>query len=259
MTFQGTTFLITGGSAGIGRQMATDLLARGARVLVCGRSQARLDAFAAECPEVLTHACDVRDYDSVLGLRDATARAFDGAPDILINNAAIYRRYDLRDASVPLDDWLRELDINLLGTMRVTHALLPLLIQRGTGTIINLTSPAAYLPQANAPFYSASKAAIHSFTRSLQHQLRESDVSAIQLNPPAVDTQMNAANPEIEGLRLWSVDEFSRTVLDQLASSRRKDILVGDAKLVQRFSRWMPGFVFNKMNPKDRPWPTTAP
>lgn len=260
MTFDGTTFLVTGGSLGIGRQMTIDLIARGAQVLVCGRHASHLEALEREVPGVKTQVCDVRDYPSVLALRDRAQELF-GAPDVLINNAAIFQRFDVQDEALPVDHWISEIDINVMGTMRVTHALLPLLRRSSGATIVNLTSPAAYLPMTAAPAYSASKAAIYSWTVSLRHQLRDTNISVVELNPPVVDTRMNANNPNVEGMKRWSTEKFSAHVLERLGRSRRRDILVGDARLVKSMSRIVPGMVFNIMNPKrlERERKTEAP
>ena len=247
MHLENATFLLTGGTAGIGRTLTLDLLARGANVVICGRDAERLEALGAEYPELTTVRCDVRDDASVAALCGKTLETV-GPPDYLINNAAIFRRFELRDTSVPLERWTEEIEINLLGALRVTHALLPHMIDRGRGTVVNVTSPSAYIPLANAPIYSASKAALQSFTVSLRHKLRGSGVSAIELNPPAVDTQMNSGNPDVEDLKLWSTKDFSEYVLKRLHPNSG-DILVGDAKLVSRMRRLAPGFVFRKMNP----------
>ena len=260
MSFDGTTFLITGGSLGIGKELAKELLTRGARVLVCGRHGHRLEDLRKEAPGVQTMVCDVTDQASVEALRDEAARLF-GAPDVVMNNAAIFQRYEVLDETLPVEHWIAEIQINVIGTMRVTHAMLPLLRKSARagspGTIVNFTSPAAYIPLAAAPSYSASKAAILSWTQSLAHQLRGTGISAIQVNPPAVDTRMNANNPDVEHLKLWSVEDFTESVLVSLSKSRKDDILVGDAKLVRTMRRLAPGMVFNKMNPK-RSSPTSA-
>ncbi|MEO0424436.1 MAG: SDR family NAD(P)-dependent oxidoreductase [Pseudomonadota bacterium] len=258
MDFSGTRFLITGGTAGIGYTMALDLVKQGARVVVCGRDSDRLEALQAVTGRIKALRCDVRDAQSVLALRDAAVEAY-GPPDVLINNAAIFKRYQLADRSVTMEDWLEELDINLMGALRVTHALLPHFLDRGRGTIVNVTSPAAFIPLAAAPTYSASKAALQSFTKSLRHQLRDTGVSVIELNPPAVNTQMNVNNPDVEGMKLWSLPEFSTHVLARLAQQPGRDILVGDAKLVSRMRRLAPQLVFNKMNPERTPKEEVAP
>ncbi len=241
--------LITGGSLGIGHQLAIDLSARGADVLICGRNKASLEAAAAAHRQLHTFACDVRDYQNVLALKEEAERVL-GGPDVIINNAAIFRRLDLQAEGDSVDQWLDEVDINLMGTLRVTHAFLPDLVRLPSATIINVTSPLAYLPLAAAPIYSATKAAIHSWTVSLRHQLRGTSVSVRELNPPVVDTRMNQNNPSVEGMKRWSTQDFSAHVVGRLKKSGQKDILVGDAKLVRTMSRWAPSIVFNKMNPK---------
>ena len=252
MKIEGLKVLITGGSIGIGRQLASDLLDRGAEVLVCGRDPGRLDDVRTKLPRLRSFVCDVRDYESILALRDYAERSI-GTPDLLINNAAVFRRFDVEDADYSLDRWLEEVDINLLGTLRVTHAFLPKMTSLAAATIVNVTSAAGYLPITAAPVYSATKAALQSWTVSLRHQLRGGPVRVIELNPPAVDTRMNKNNPGVEGLKLWSTRDFSQHVIKRLERRGDKDILVGDAKLVQRLSRFAPGFVFSKMNPTHKP------
>ena len=252
MKIDGRKVLITGGSVGIGRQLAGDLVDRGARVLVCGRDLARLDDLRTKLPRVDSFVCDVRDYASIVALRDYAEQTF-GTPDLLMNNAAVFRRFDVEDASYSIDSWLEEIDINLLGTLRVTHAFLPAMTSLPGATIVNVTSAAGYVPIAAAPIYSATKAALQSWTVSLRHQLKDSSVRVIELNPPAVDTRMNKNNPGVEGLKLWSTRDFSQHVIRQLERKNGGDILVGDAKLVHRLSRVVPGMVFNKMNPTHKP------
>lgn len=237
---------------GIGRQLATDLVDRGAKVLVCGRDPARMEEMRAKLPKVDSFVCDVRDYGSVVALRDYAGQRF-GAPDLLINNAAVFRRFDVEDTSYSIDSWLEEVDINFLGTLRVTHAFLPKMTRLPSATIINVTSAAGYLPMTAAPIYSATKAALQSWTVSLRHQLKHSSVRVIELNPPAVDTRMNKNNPGVEGLKLWSTYDFSQHVIRQLEKKGDADILVGDAKLVKRLSRFAPSFVFKKINPTSKP------
>ena len=247
MQIQDRRVLITGGSAGIGLRLAMDLSDRGAKVLVCGRDSARLAQVKAEFPRLLATVCDVREYESVVRLRRFAQETL-GTPDVLFNNAAVFRRFDVAEPEHPVDVWLEEIDINLMGVLRVTHAFLPMMKKLPEAMVVNVTSPAAYIPMTAAPVYSATKAGIHSWTVSLRHRLRETGVRVIELNPPAVDTQMNRNNPDVEGLKMWSTEEFSRHVVAQLERSGKKDILVGDAKLVRTMSRIAPGFVFKKMN-----------
>ena len=247
MDIEGRKVLITGGSLGIGRRLALDFVGQGAQVLVCARDVDKLDELKQTSPDIAVFPCDVRSAESVTKFRERALETF-GTPDILINNAAIFRRVDLLRDDTPVDAWLEEVDINLSGVLRITHAFLPHLMKLQTATIINLTSPSSDIPMTAAPFYSATKAAIYSWTVSLRHQLRGTAIRVIELNPPAVNTRMNKENPDVEGLKLWSTDEFAATVLRRLRKRRRNEILVGDAKLVRVMSRIAPDFVFNKMN-----------
>jgi uncharacterized oxidoreductase len=246
--FDGLRFLITGGSIGIGRQLAIDLSSGGAQVLVCARSANSLDRLRAEHPGIATQVCDITVENDVLALRDAAVEHF-GTPDVLINNAALFQRLDLTDDGLSVEQWLSETEVNVQGTLRVTHTFLPLMRSADEATIVNLTSGLAYTPDAGAPLYSASKAAIASWTRSLRHQLRDTNVSVIELSPPVVDTRMNVNNPGSEGRKKWPTEEFSQTVLKSLARSRKRDILVGDGKLAKTMSRLAPKFLFKQMNP----------
>ena len=248
MKLNGKRVLLTGGSLGIGRQLAKDLVAEGARVLACARNIEALRELKNQNREIDIAVCDVRDQKSVQELH-AELQARFGGLDVLINNAAVFRRLDLLHPSGNVEDWIEEVEINLAGTLRVTHAFLPLLKAAPSGTVINLTSPSAYIPLAAAPVYSATKAAMHSWTVSLRHQLRTTSIRVVELNPPAVDTRMNENNPSVADLKLWSVSDFSSRVVGELQKHAKNEVLVGDAKLVRIMSRLAPGFVFRKMNP----------
>lgn len=154
----------------------------------------------------------------------------------------------------PAQQWLDEIDVNVRGTLRVTHAFLPLLRAASRATVVNFTSGVAYVPLAEAPIYSASKAAIVSWTKSLRYQLRQTRVSVVEVSPPVVDTRMNENNPTSAGRKKWSTAEFCKTVLDQMEKDPTRDILVGDGKTAKTMGRLAPGFTFRMMNsPGGRP------
>ena len=247
MTFKDAKVVITGGSMGIGKQLAVDLLGRGAQVMVCARSADTLAELKEAHPAILTQVCDVQDEADVDALYAAAADAF-GKVDLLINNAAIIQLLDLMDEDMPVDTWLKEMEVNVQGTLRVTHRFLPMLKEARTATIVNFTSGLAYVPIADAPFYSASKAALASWTKSLRYQLRHTKVSVVEVSPPVVDTRMNVDNPSSEGRKKWSTEAFCKVILDRLAQGRT-DILVGDGAGAKTMSRLAPGFIFRMMNP----------
>ncbi len=248
MAFQSANVVITGGSIGIGRQLALDLVGKGAKVLVCARNVGPLNQLKAEEPKIATQVCDVTKTDNVAELRDAVQTTLGGV-DYLFNSAALFRLRTLTDTALTEDDWQAEFDVNVKGTLRVTQAFLPAMLAANTGTIINFTSPAGYVPLTEAPFYSATKAAITSWTKSLRHQLRNTGVTAIEISPPVVATRMNENNPTSEGRKKWKTPDFTSAVIRQLDRKAKKDIYVGDGMLVKRMHRIAPGMVFKQVNP----------
>lgn len=187
------TILITGGGSGIGKAMAEALHARGARVIIAGRRREALEAVAAAHPGMAFETLDVADAADVKAF---AARVVAAHPDLnaVINNAGIMVVEDGIDLAVAE----QTVAINLLGPIRLTAALLPHLKSRPSATIVTVSSGLAFVPLAATPTYSATKAAIHSWSQSLRHQLRDTAVEVIEWAPPAVATDLmpgHADNP----------------------------------------------------------------
>ncbi len=193
----GNKILVTGGASGIGLALAQALQAAGNTVIIAGRRQAALDAAVAAHPGLIGMALDVTDANAIAGF---AARVIQDHPDlnVLVNNAGIMRAEDL--TAGPVDTSVAEDTIatNLMGPIRLTAALLPHLGGQAAATIINVTSGLAFVPLAITPTYSATKAALHSYTQSLRHQLRDTGVEVLELAPPMVQTELmpgQATNP----------------------------------------------------------------
>lgn len=191
----GNTILITGGTSGIGLALAQGLVAQGNTVIIAGRRKALLDQAAAATPGLLTLALDVGDLDALPAVAaDLTARY--PALNVLINNAGIMVAEDI--LSAPDGTASSTITTNLLAPIQLTAALLPHLRQQQTATVVNVTSGLSFVPLAATPTYSATKAALHSYTQSLRHQLRGTSVQVLELAPPAVQTDLmpgHAQNP----------------------------------------------------------------
>ncbi len=114
-------------------------------------------------------------------------------------------------------------------------------------TIVNLTSPSAYMPMAASQIYSATKSAIQSWTRSLRHQLRKTNVKVVELNPPAVDTRMNSNNPDLAGMKLMSPGKFAQLAVQGLVKEQN-EILISHAGIMKLMSRIAPGIAFRAIN-----------
>ena len=191
MDVNGKVVLLTGGSAGIGREIARQLKAKGASVILTGRDPARLDAMRAEGFEAraadLSHAGGVDALVAGLGDRPI---------DILINNAGLGVPHDVRNSLPDPDDADGCLYANLSAPIRLITALLPRLRARNPAApqaaIINVTSGLAIAPNTASSVYCASKAGLRSYTMALRAQLKGEPILVIEALPPVVDTQMTA-------------------------------------------------------------------
>jgi uncharacterized oxidoreductase len=186
----GNTILITGGGSGIGRGIAEALQAQGNQVIIAGRRKAALEETAAGM-KFLT--LDIEDPAAIRAFAGRVASEFP-ALNVLINNAGIMRPENLLAQQDDLADADSIVTTNLLGPIRLTAALLPLLRKQPHSTIINVSSGLAFVPLALTPTYSATKAAIHSYTCSLRYQLKDTTTEVLEIIPPYVQTDlMNGA------------------------------------------------------------------
>ena len=188
MNLRGRTILITGGSAGIGLAFALKFLQLDNEVIVTGRRQAVLDAVKAKHPKLHTIQSDVADPAEIATLA-ARVKADFPRLDVLMNNAGVMLNKNLKAAAADLAGLMVEMNINVGGVIRMTSALIDILMAN-QGTVINVSSALAFVPLPSAPIYCATKAAVHSYTQSLRFQLEESGVEVIEIMPPAVKTEM---------------------------------------------------------------------
>ncbi|KQM96564.1 SDR family oxidoreductase [Sphingomonas sp. Leaf25] len=208
MKQSGNTILITGGGSGIGAALAHRFHDRGDTVIIAGRRQAALDDAAAGRGNIHTMTLDADDPAAIATFaRDVTARF--PALNVLINNAGIMRVEPL-DTARDLTDAAATIATNLLGPIRMTDALIDHLVARGDGVVVNVTSGLAFVPLVTTPTYSATKAAMHSYTVSLRHALA-GKVEVIELAPPAVQTELTPGQSTREGYQ--PLDDFADEVL----------------------------------------------
>lgn len=189
MKSTGNTILITGGASGIGLALAEAWQAAGNTVIIAGRRRAPLDEAMAKHPGLTSYTLDIQDPASIAKLAAAMAEKHPGL-NVLVNNAGIMRAENLIEGQTALADAEAMIATNLLGPIRLTAALLPQLAARDRASIINVSSGLAFVPLAMTPTYSATKAALHSYTQSLRHQLRETGVDVLELAPPMVQTEL---------------------------------------------------------------------
>ncbi len=244
MNLSNNTILLTGGTSGIGLELAKQLLAAGNTVLITGRSEARLAETRNACPALHTFICDQSDPSSITSTCEAISRAFPSL-NVLINNAGIGRKLNLNETDRPLRELEDEIRTNLIGPIQIINQLLPLLKRQKSATIVNVTSALAFVPLALKPIYCATKAAMHSYTQSLRVQLAQSSVKVIELAPPATDTAFNQGQEDMNTSRLMDVTKFGRAALRGLQKGH-DEILPGASGLIRLIARVNPRAIFRR-------------
>lgn len=236
------TILITGGATGIGFALAERFLAAGAEVLVCGRREEALAEARDKHPKLRTRACDVGNPVE----REALAAwAVETAPalDTLVHNAGIQRRVRLVEPE-PWESTHAEIAANLEAPIHLTTLLLPHLLRQPQASIVNVTSGLSFVPLARVPIYCATKAAMHSFTLSLRHQLAGTTVRVQELIPPAVDTDLGGPGLHKFGVPL---DEFIDATFPRLQAGEF-EVAYGFAEQASRAYREATQDTFTRMN-----------
>jgi uncharacterized oxidoreductase len=239
MKLTGRTILITGGSAGIGLAFALKFLELGNTVIVTGRRQAVLDAVKAQHPNLHTIQSDIADPEQIAALAARVKVEFP-ALDVLMNNAGVGGAMNLRISASDLAALTSEVDTNLSGVIRMTSALIDVLTTNH-GTVINVSSGLALVPLPSNAIYSATKAAVHSYTQSLRFQLEDSGVEVIELMPPAVRTDMTDEFAEHD-FPMISTEELVRLTFAGLRAGR-SEIRPGQSNQLAFMRRLAPNFI----------------
>lgn len=193
MKIDGNTILVTGGGSGIGRGLAEAFQRIGNHVIIAGRRQSVLDEVTAANPGMRSAVLDIDDADGIRTFGRTIAEAFPEL-NVLVNNAGIQRPESLQTQPDDLAAAEAMVTTNLLGPIRLTAALLPLLLRQRRSTITNVTSGLAFVPGAGVPTYSATKAAMHAYTLAIRHQLRKTSIEVVEVIPPYVQTDLGASH-----------------------------------------------------------------
>ncbi|PAB58808.1 SDR family oxidoreductase [Anaeromicrobium sediminis] len=180
--------LITGGSSGIGLEMAKQMDKLGYTILICGRSEKKLDLVKKQVPSLHTYVCDVTDSKDRIALFNKINDQF-GQLDMLINNAGSANRYlfnmeDMEQLERYMDD---DYEINQKVPILMAKLFQPLL-EKSKGTIVNVTSALVYVPVFTKASYCSNKAALHSLTKTLRHQLKDRGIHVREILYPEVNT-----------------------------------------------------------------------
>ncbi len=222
MQIAGKTVLVTGGTDGIGLEIARQLRAKGANVIVCGRRPAPLASASAEGLEAI--AADLSHAQGCNALYNAVA---DRPIDILINNAGMSGNFG-PDEPLDLELTDQAIFLNLNAPMHLIGLMLPMLQARPEACIVNVTSGLAIAPRAGGPVYCATKSGLRSFTQSLRHNLKDSNVHVIEALPPVVDTAMTADRASKKMSPKACAAEIVAAII-----ANKKEVNVGIVKILQ--------------------------
>jgi uncharacterized oxidoreductase len=226
MKMSGNTIFITGGGSGIGQGLAKAFHALGNKVIIAGRRLAPLRETAAACPGMDVRELDMRDQQSIVDVADWLVMTHPEV-NVLINNAGIMSS-DKTGSFMDDDLTAATVETNLLGPMRLTSALIEHLKTTPDSVVVNVTSGLAFTPLATSAIYSATKAALHSWTLSLRYRLRGS-VHVLEVAPPWVQTGLMGGSDEPRAMPL---DAFLAETMQKFAGAK-DEVLVDRVRMLR--------------------------
>jgi len=248
------TILITGGAGGFGFEFASRLIEHGNTVIITGRNYQKLLEAKQKLPAVHIIQSDVRNPDDIARLYHQVIRQFPTL-NILINNAGEMRKLILQQPE-QATDLTREIEINLLGPIRMTERFLPHLKQQKNAAILNVTSGIALMPMPLTPVYSASKAGLRFFTQALRVQLKNTGVKVFELVAPGSPTPLNDQFKEVDGFNpkmLIPADKIITAAINGMKKDQY-DIYPGIFRVLRYVIRLFPGAMLSfagKMGAKE--------
>jgi uncharacterized oxidoreductase len=243
---KGNTVLITGGATGIGFCMARAFARAGNKVTICGRRKEKLLEAQKSLSGLEVKVCDVSSAED----REELARwAASLGVNVLVNNAGMQRMVDFTRGLAALREGDNEIRCNLEGPVYLTAAMVPRLMKLERAAVVNVSSGLGFVPIAVMPVYCATKAALHSFSVSLRHQLAASGVKVFEVIPPTVDTELDRGSRAKRGLTNRGIppEEVAQAVMEGMAADRY-EIAVGTATGIIKASRENFDLMFQRMN-----------
>jgi len=232
MNITGKIVLITGGGSGIGFEIAKLLDGKGNKVIITGRTEAKLQKAASQLKNVSYIATDItsdKDLDTLVNY----IKTDFGGLDILINNAGQAYVYKIGEADNGAQKAAHEMLTNYTSVISLTEKLLPVLKESKEAAIVNVTSIVAFVPGINLPTYAASKAALHSYTRALRYTLAlTTGIKVFELMPPLVNTEFSA---EIGGANGIPPLEVAQGLIDGFEKDEYELHIGGTAGLYQLY------------------------
>jgi len=248
MKTTGNTVLITGGATGIGFSLAEAFVMAGNEVIICGRRENRLKEAKDKLPRIHTRVCDLSKEKERKSLFDWVSSNFSNT-NILVNNAGIQRMIDFKKGTRDLFNGEDEIEINLKASVHLSGYFVPLLSKHKEAAIVNVSSGLAFIPIAAMPVYCATKAAVHSFSLSLRHQLKGTPIKVFEIIPPMVDTELDKGMGGEQGQEDRGIPpaEVAKAAIKALENNEY-EVAVGMAQGLRLGARSNPEQEFQDMN-----------
>lgn len=248
MKTEGNTVLITGGATGIGFSLAEAFAKAGNDVIICGRRESKLRKAKEKLPNIYTKVCDLSKPEERKFLFEWATSNFKDF-NVLVNNAGIQRMVDLKKGVAELLSGEDEIDINFKTCVHLSAYFIPTLMKQSEAAIINISSGLGFVPLAIMPVYCATKAAIHSFSLSLRHQLRNTPIKVFEIIPPTVDTELDrgaraARSQEERGIK---PSEVAKAAIDAVGKDQY-EVAIGEASNLVTNMKGNADQIFSRMN-----------
>ncbi|MGL2993896.1 SDR family oxidoreductase [Flavobacterium sp. TSSA_36] len=246
------TILITGGATGIGLELAKQFIAQNNTVIICGRREEKLSEAKKILPNLITKKCNISDLKQ---RQDLFNFCIDNYPNInvLINNAGIQREINFLKGEQNYLNGDNEVSINLDACFHLTALFIPHFLKQREASIINVSSGLGLVPLIITPIYSATKAALHSFSISLRKQLLETNIQVFEIIPPIVDTDLDRGARDKRGQtdKGISAEKVAKESIEAI-SNNKFEIPIGIVKVLRIGSRISPKLFLKIINKKSR-------
>ena len=248
MQLSKNTILITGGSSGIGLELASQLSTLDNMIIITGRDQAKLDLAKKKLPNIYTYRSDVNNPEEIISLYTNIIEKFPKL-NILINNAGIMKIFNLNNPHNNLNNLTNEITTNLNGPIWMTQQFISHLKTQKNAAIMNVTSLVGITPLPISPVYSATKAGLHSFTISLRQQLKHTNIKVFDLAPPATLTNLLNifSKQDTKEILPMSVEKMVKKAIKGMQNNQY-EIRPGQSNLVYYTNKFFPGLVLKIMS-----------
>jgi uncharacterized oxidoreductase len=248
MKITDNTILITGGATGIGFALAEMFANTGNKVIICGRRIVKLNEARDKISQLNIKVCDLSKEKERISLFEWINSKFHNI-NILINNAGVQRVINFKKVGANLFNNENEIETNLVAPLHLSALFIPLLISQKESAIINVSSGLGFVPLAFMPIYCATKAAIHSFSLSLRHQLKGTSTRVFEIIPPTVDTELDKGEREKREQRDRGIPPtvVAKETIKALENDEY-EVAIGMARNLLLGSRNNPEFIFSTIN-----------